>query len=68
MSEVTEMTHVSISKAQARISELVGRVRYGREGFVLTSRGHPAAAMVSIEYLAALESAYAANSNKENAK
>ena len=41
--------HVSIERAKRDISELVNRVAYGGERIVLTSRGRPKAAIVSIE-------------------
>ena len=42
-------THVSIGRVKRDISELVNRVAYGGERIVLTSRGKPKAAIVSIE-------------------
>jgi len=42
-------THVSIGRVKRDISDLVNRVAYGRERIVLTSRGKPKAAIVSIE-------------------
>jgi prevent-host-death family protein len=41
-------THVSIGRVKRDISELVNRVAYGGERIVLTSRGKPKAALVSI--------------------
>ena len=41
--------HVSIGQVKRDISELVNRVAYGGERIVLTSRGKPKAALVSIE-------------------
>jgi len=41
-------THVSIGQVKRDISELVNRVAYGGERIVLTSRGKPKAALVSI--------------------
>lgn len=41
--------HVSIERAKRDISDLVNRVAYGGERIVLTSRGKPKAAIVSIE-------------------
>jgi prevent-host-death family protein len=40
---------VSIGQVKRDISELVNQVAYGRERIVLTSRGRPKAAIVSIE-------------------
>ncbi len=42
------MQTVSISQVKRDISELVNRVTYGGERIVLTSRGHPKAALVSL--------------------
>ena len=39
----------SIGEVKRDISELVSRVAYGRERIVLTSRGKPKAALVSLE-------------------
>jgi prevent-host-death family protein len=43
------ITKVSIGQIKRDISELVNRVTYGRERIVLTSRGKPKAALVSME-------------------
>src|SRR4051812_40114783 len=40
---------ISIGRVKRDISELVNRVAYGGERIVLTSRGKPKAALVSIE-------------------
>ncbi len=42
-------TQVSIGQVKRDISDLVNRVAYGGERIVLTSRGKPKAALVSIE-------------------
>ena len=42
-------TYVSIGAVKRDISDLVNRVAYGGERIVLTSRGKPKAALVSIE-------------------
>ena len=42
-------TRVSIGTVKRDISELVNRVAYGSERIVLTSRGRPKAAIVSLE-------------------
>ncbi|MGH2353597.1 MAG: type II toxin-antitoxin system Phd/YefM family antitoxin [Chloroflexota bacterium] len=44
-------TYVSIGQVKRDISELVNRVAYGKERVVLTSRGKPKAALVSMEDL-----------------
>jgi prevent-host-death family protein len=48
-------THVSIGRVKRDISDLVNRVAYGGERIVLTSRGKPKAAIVSIEDYKRLE-------------
>ena len=52
-------THVSIGRVKRDISDLVNRVAYGGERIVLTSRGKPKAAIVSIEDYERLEEARA---------
>jgi prevent-host-death family protein len=42
-------TYISIGQVKRDISELVNRVAYGQEQVVLTSRGKPKAALISIE-------------------
>lgn len=42
-------THISIGQVKRDISELINRVTYGRERIILTSRGKPKAALVSME-------------------
>ena len=42
-------TQVSIGQVKRDISELVNRVSYGGERIILTSRGKPKAALISIE-------------------
>lgn len=42
-------TQVSIGTVKRDISELINRVAYGRERIMLTSRGKPKAALVSID-------------------
>jgi prevent-host-death family protein len=49
--------HVSIGRVKRDISDLVNRVAYGGERIVLTSRGKPKAAIVSIEDYERLEEA-----------
>ena len=48
-------THVSIGRVKRDISDLVNRVAYGGERIVLTSRGKPKAAIVSVEDYERLE-------------
>lgn len=50
-------TYVSIGTVKRDISELVNRVAYGGERIVLTSRGKPKAAIVSLEDYEWLEEA-----------
>jgi len=47
--EMTVETQVSIGQVKRDISELVNRVAYGGEQIVLTSRGKPKAALISIQ-------------------
>jgi prevent-host-death family protein len=49
------MNTVGIADIKRNISSLVNRVAYGRERILLTSRGKPKAALVSIEDLHKLE-------------
>lgn len=42
-------TNISIGQVKRDISELVNRVVYGKERIILTSRGKPKAALVSLE-------------------
>ena len=44
----------SIAEARAELSALVNKVAHGKERIVLTSRGRPKAALVSLEDLEAL--------------
>ena len=46
---------LSIAHARATLSEVVGRARHAKSPTVLTSRGRPVAAVVSIEDLALIE-------------
>jgi prevent-host-death family protein len=43
------MSEMPISEARDRISELVGRARYGGEETILTHYGAPAAVVISFE-------------------
>jgi prevent-host-death family protein len=49
--EVGAMESVGIAEIKRNISSLVNRVAFGRERILLTSRGKPKAALVSIEDL-----------------
>jgi prevent-host-death family protein len=55
-------TRVSIGTVKRDISKLVNRVAYGGERIVLTSRGKPKAAIVSVEDYEQLERAAAEDS------
>ncbi len=46
-----------IAQAKSRLSELMNRVAYGKERFLICKRGRPVAAIVSTEDLAQLECA-----------
>ena len=46
---------VSVADAKKRLSELMSRVAYNRERFLVQRRGKPMAALVSAEDLALLE-------------
>ncbi|MBL7184117.1 MAG: type II toxin-antitoxin system Phd/YefM family antitoxin [Anaerolineae bacterium] len=49
------MDTVSIAEVKRSISTIVNRVAFGRERIILTSRGKPKAALVSIEDLQKLK-------------
>jgi len=49
------MDTVGIAQIKRNISTIVNRVAFGRERIILTSRGKPKAALVSIEDLQKLE-------------
>jgi len=49
------MDSVSIAEVKRSISTLVNRVAFGGERIILTSRGRPKAALISIEDLRKLE-------------
>jgi len=53
--EVESMETVGIAEVKRSISTIVNRVAFGRERIVLTSRGRPKAALVSIEDLQKLK-------------
>ncbi|MBC7251008.1 MAG: type II toxin-antitoxin system Phd/YefM family antitoxin [Anaerolineae bacterium] len=46
---------VSVSELKNALSEILNRVAFGRERIVVTSRGRPKAAVISIEDLELLE-------------
>jgi len=50
------MTTVSIAEIKNKASVLINRVAFGRERVIVTSRGKPKAALVSMEDLQKLES------------
>jgi len=49
------MDSVGIAEVKRNISTLINRVAFGRERIILTSRGKPKAALISIEDLRKLE-------------
>lgn len=59
MSTATRHLHgidsLSIAHARAALSEVVGRARHAKSPTILTSRGKPVAAVVSIEDLEIIE-------------
>jgi prevent-host-death family protein len=62
------MDTVSIAEVKRSISTIVNRVAFGRERIVLTSRGRPKAALVSIEDLQKLETLEATSSPPSRAQ
>ena len=52
------------SHVKTRLSELVGRVSYGRERVVVLRRGKPMAALISVEDLRRLETLETATNNR----
>jgi len=48
-------TNLSVAEAKKRFSEIMGRVVYGGERFIIEKRGTPAVAVISLEDLARLE-------------
>jgi len=51
------MVQVSTKEARATLGELIGRARFAGERIVITSRGRPACAVISVEDLKQLEDA-----------
>jgi len=62
------MSTVGIAEIKRNISTIVNRVAFGRERIVLTSRGRPKAALVSIEDLQKLETLESAASPPSRAQ
>jgi prevent-host-death family protein len=48
-------TNLSVAEAKKRFSEIMGRVVYGGERFIIEKHGTPAVAVISLEDLARLE-------------
>ncbi len=48
-------TNLSVGEAKKRFSEIMGRVAYGGERFIIERRGTPAVALISLEDLAQLD-------------
>ncbi len=53
---MADIPTISIGEVKRDLSELINRVAYGKERFILTSRGRPKAALVSVEDIHWLES------------
>ena len=49
------MTAISISEMKDTLSEVLNRASYGKERIIVTSRGKPKAAVISIDDLELLE-------------
>jgi antitoxin Phd len=49
------LNKISAADARKKFANIINRVAYGRESFVLTRRGEPLAAIVSIEDLKLLQ-------------
>jgi len=49
------LSKISTADARKRLANIVNRVAFGKEAFVLTRRGEPIAALVSIEDLKLLQ-------------
>ncbi|MCC7354089.1 MAG: type II toxin-antitoxin system Phd/YefM family antitoxin [Anaerolineae bacterium] len=62
------MHTVSISQVKRVISELVNRVTYGGERIVLTARGRPKAALVSLADLERLQAQDTASADEVQAR
>ena len=50
-SRATKTKRISTAEAKAKLSELLARVAYGNEQYVIERRGKPVAALVSVEDL-----------------
>ena len=55
-------TSLGTTEIKARLSEIIGRIRFGDERVIVLRRGRPVAALVSIHDLRRLEAAEAAES------
>jgi prevent-host-death family protein len=55
LSREGDMVTVSVSEMKDTLSEILNRAAYGRERIIVSSRGRPKAAVVSIQDLALLE-------------
>ncbi len=55
MAKTDERETISTVEARERLSDIVNRAAYGKERVVLSRRGKPIAAVVSIQDLEALE-------------
>lgn len=49
------MTDISVAEAKSHLSEYIARSGHGRERFVISRRGKPVAALVSVEDLRIIE-------------
>lgn len=47
-SDVAE-TEISVSDARSDLAEIINLVKYGNQRFIITRRGRPLAALISIE-------------------
>jgi len=54
-SRAAKVKRISAAQAKAQLSELLARVAYGGEQYVIERRGKPVAALVSVEDLNRLE-------------
>jgi len=58
-SRAVNAKRIGVAQAKAKLSELLARVAYGDEQYVIERRGKPVAALVSVEDLERLEAASA---------
>ena len=54
-SRAIKAKRISVAQAKAKLSELLARVAYGDEQYVIERRGKPVAALVSVEDLERLD-------------